>query len=238
MTKAVFFVFLQFLREIKNDLLLSIMLPLPLLLACLLRFLVPRAETLLCSYFNSPAILTQYIGLIDLLMLAVPSMIISYLSVMVILEEADEGTARFLCVTPLGKMGYLLARLGMSNLAAVIYSGMIGLFFLFQPLPLEILLAYSLIYGLNGIMISMFVTTFSANKVEGMALLKLSSLFFLGLAVPEVMAGRLQYIFGFLPTYWLAAFDREPQVYKLAAAVLSAGVWIFLFIRKFVRRLL
>lgn len=85
---------------------------------------------------------------------------------------------------------------------------------------------------MQGMMVALLVLTISSNKLEGMAVTKLSTLTILGAVIPFFMQSDIQYIISPLPSFWLGkAILENMPLYMLPAFVLSA-MWIcFLFIQ-------
>lgn len=158
-------------------------------------------------------------------------------SAMVSLEEADEKTAVYLFATPLGRNGYLAARFCVpSGIAFLVTAALLPVFRLTPLSQINILL---LAAGgtLQGIMISLLVLTFSSNKLEGMAVTKLSSLMIFGAAVPFFVKDNIQYAASLLPSFWIGKtiYGNAP-LYMLPGFALSA-IWIWFLLRRYLQSL-
>ena len=87
----------------------------------------------------------------------------------------------------------------------------------------------------------MLIVSYSHNRVEGMALAKLSGLLLgFGLPVPHFLThnGGLQYLFSWLPSFWVAKLFVSESIWAIIPAVLTSAAWIALAYRRFVRKLL
>jgi fluoroquinolone transport system permease protein len=82
------------------------------------------------------------------------------------------------------------------------------------------------------------VFSFSHNRVEGLAMAKLSGLFMLGLPVPFFLMSKVQYWFSFLPSYWIAKLGVEQNYIYSVPALLSSIIWMSILYRKFDRKLI
>ena len=94
---------------------------------------------MLCGYFNKKVVLVPYYRLIDIgYSLLAPAMF-CFVSAMVVLEERDEGLASYSAITPLGKKGYLLSRLGIPAVCATVLTGLLLLPFSVSRLQIGII---------------------------------------------------------------------------------------------------
>ncbi|MDE6974539.1 MAG: ABC transporter permease, partial [Lachnospiraceae bacterium] len=133
--------------------------------------------------------------------------------------------------------GYMVARScvpsAIAFLATII---LLPVFKLTDLSPLTILL---LTVGgtLQGMMIALLVLTISSNKLEGMAVTKLSTLTVLGAVIPFFIQSDIQYIIFPLPSFWVGkAILENMPLYMLPAFVLSA-IWIFFLFKRYLRKI-
>jgi fluoroquinolone transport system permease protein len=160
---------------------------------------------------------------------------------MVVLSEADDSIARSLFVSPAGKTGYIISRLVFP--AFISYGADIMLLLVFSLTSPDVvfLLFIPLVSCLLAITVSMLVITYAGNRVEGMALEKLSGALMLGLFIPFFVSGPAQYLFSILPSFWLARFilarsDPGQSVLCAIAAVLTGAAWLAVLARRYLRR--
>lgn len=209
----------------------------PILAGLVFRFAIPLLEATLTDWFHVSEILSPYYALIDIFFSMLSSAMFCFISAMVSLEEADEKTMTYLFVTPLGKTGYLAARFGVPAFAAFFITAvLLPVFKLTSLSPVDIVL---LAIGgtLQGIIISLLISTFSSNKLEGMAITKLSTLMIFGAVIPFFIKHNIQYVISPLPSFWIgkAIFENMP-FYLLPAFVLSA-IWICLLLKQYLRKI-
>lgn len=235
--RAVGICFLQMLKFIKKDRMLFAACFAPLLAGAFFRFAVPWADRKMAVWFSDTLILRPYYGLIDVVFSMLASIMFCYAAAMVILEEVDDHIAGYLFVTVLGKKGYLLARLGIPAAAAFILT--VLLLPVFKLSGSGVLSIVCLAGGgaLQGLILALLITAFSSNKLEGMAVTKLSSLLVMGAAVPYFFNGDVQYFFSLLPSFWMGklAYHGEP-LYIFPMTAVSA-LWILLPVKKFVNKI-
>lgn len=235
--RAVRLSFIQMLAYMRRDMMLFAVCFTPILAGIFFRFAVPVLEAALTGWFHGSAVISPYYALIDVFLAMLASTMFCFVSAMVSLEEADEKTAAYLFVTPLGRNGYLAARLWIPSAAAfLVTAALLPVFRLTALSPADIAL---LAAGgtLQGIIIALLIVTLSSNKLEGMAVTKLSSLMTFGAAVPFFVKEGVQYVTSPLPSFWIgkAILEKRP-LYMLPAFVLSA-VWIYFLVKRYLRKL-
>lgn len=235
--KAVRLSFFQMLTYMRRDMMLFAACLAPILAGLVFRFAIPLLEATLTDWFHVSEILSPYYALIDIFFSMLSSAMFCFISAMVSLEEADEKTMTYLFVTPLGKTGYLAARFGVPAFAAFFITAvLLPVFKLTSLSPVDIVL---LAIGgtLQGIIISLLISTFSSNKLEGMAITKLSTLMIFGAVIPFFIKHNIQYVISPLPSFWIgkAIFENMP-FYLLPAFVLSA-IWICLLLKQYLRKI-
>lgn len=156
-----------------------------------------------------------------------------FVSSMVSLEEKDEKTAVYLFITPLRKTGYIAARLGVPSVIAFFATIiLLPVFKLTALSPLTILL---LAAGgtMQGMIVALLILTVSSNKLEGMAVAKLSTLTILGTVIPFFIKSAIQYVVSALPSFWIGkALLENIPLYMLPAFVLSA-IWIWVLFKQY-----
>ena len=74
--------------------------------------------------------------------------------------------------------------------------------------------------------------TLSSNKLEGMAVTKLSSLIMLGAVVPFFVPAPIDLCAFFLPSYWMGKAVVEGKPIVMLLSVLVAVIWILILKRK------
>lgn len=235
--KAVKISFNQMLLQIKRDLMLYIMAFVPFFTGAVIRFFIPFAEYKLTEYFQKPYLISPYYILIDAFLIFLTPTMINFIVAMIILEEADDHIITYLSVTPLGRKGYLISHLVMPSLLTIPVNILVS--YLFHLIGFGLIKTFylSVISAVSGIIISLLIVTLSSNKVEGMAIGKLTTLFSIGLAIPFVLTISFQYIFTILPTYWIGKYLINSNLYYLLLSLLISILWIGCLIKKFLAKL-
>lgn len=235
--RAIRLSFFQMIAVLRRDMMLLVSCLAPILAGFFFRFAIPLLETALTDSFHITSIISPCYELIDLLFAMLPSTMFCFVSAMVSLEERDEKTVSYLFITPLGKTGYLFARFGIPAVIAFFATAiLLSVFKLTALSPLTILL---LAAGgtLQGMIVALLVLTFSSNKLEGMAVAKLSTLTILGAVTPFFIQSDTQYVTSPLPSFWIGkAILEDVPLYMLPAFVLSA-MWIYFLLKRYLGKI-
>lgn len=228
--------FYMFVRQIFKDTMLAAICFAIVLTVFFIRFGIPAAESFLCGYFGREAILKDYYLLFDLLLALITPYMLCFASAMMMLTEYDENMASYLAVTPVGKKGYILSRLAFPAVIAFIVSIVLMRWFSLTPWPLGMTLLTGLLTCLASVAVALLLFAFSHNRVEGVAMGKLSGLLMLGLFIPFFLSSDTQYLFSPLPSFWIAKFCMGQNAIFLLPALVSSLIWIWPLYRKFSRK--
>jgi fluoroquinolone transport system permease protein len=224
------------LKQVAKDGLLVMLLPAPLMVGLLFKFGIPSADDTLIEKFSFS--LLPWYGLADGMLLCLTPMFVAMVSAFLMLEERDEGISAFYQVTPTAGYSYLAARIGIPVLwafaATVIVSGFLNI----SGFGAAVLWAGSLLSALTGIALSMMVVSIAGNRVEGLALSKMMSVSFLGLILYWFVSEPYSYILAFLPSFWIGKIIMDgATIISFILGLLSCFIWIFIFVRRFLRRM-
>ncbi len=235
--KAILSSFRVFIRQIVRDDMLWAVCLAPVLAGLFFRFAVPAADRWLAQTLDGELLLADYYLLFDLMLNLMTPYMFCFAAAMVMLTEYDENIAVYMAITPVGKTGYIISRLLMPGILSV-PAGMLatGIFSL-TDWPIGRLIIVSLLSSLLSLAVALLVVSFSSNRVEGMALAKLSGLMMMGLPVPFFIVSNHQYWFSVLPSFWIARLGvGQNDLYAVPAAITSV-IWILILYRKFERKL-
>ena len=227
----------MFLTQISKDSMLYAVLAAPLLAGCAFRFGVPAAEAALCKYFGAMSVLSGYYLLFDLFLAVMTPYIICFVSALVMLTEYDENMAVYRAVPPVGKLGYITSRLVFPAAISIFASAAVMSFFSLTAWTLPALLVTCTLSSLLGVAISLLVVAFSHNRVEGMALAKLSGIVLLGLPAPFFLSSGIQYLFSVLPSFWIAKLCIDGNYLLAVLALLISFLWILALYGRFEKKL-
>ena len=235
--RAIRSVFLQMLVFMRRDMMLSAACLAPVLAGLGIRFGIPFLEAVLTERFSKSAVLSPYYALIDIFFSMLSPAMFCFISAMVSLEEADEKTAAYLFVTPLGRKGYLAARFCLPGAASFLVTAALLPVFGLSTRSLADILSLSAGGTLQGVIVALLIVTFSSNKLEGMAAAKLSSLLIFGAAVPFFLRQDAQYIMSPLPSFWIGKAVFEDTLVFMLPAFASSAVWIRFLLRRYLRKI-
>jgi len=230
--------FAMFIKQIFKDSMLLMVCFAVILYAFLVRYGIPFAEKALCGYFNREAVLSNYYLIFDLLLALITPYMFCFASALMMLTEYDENIASFLAVTPVGKKGYVISRLIFPAGAAFIVSVIILKLFSITQWSIWMILIICLLSSASSIILTLFLFSFSHNRVEGMALGKLSGILMLGLPVPFFLTNKFQYLFSFLPSFWIAKLCISENGIYLLLALATSVIWISIIYKKFSRKMI
>lgn len=147
--------------------------------------------------FGIPA-LSRYFVPVALLL---PAFLVGWVSGFLFLEDRDEGPLIAIEVTPIGKLGFMVYRVA----ATAFITAMITALALFLLLPNQdpwLAAPILLTVPANAVMGALILPALARNKVEGLALTKLTNL----AAIMPLLAAPpspFRLLGGVFPTYWL-----------------------------------
>lgn len=175
----------------------------PLVLLLLSRYgFLPAAHWMEENYAFQ---LEQYRGFAALFLVITIPMLTGMLTGLLMLDERDENMIAYYAVTPLMRKGYLLYRMLLPVVLCVALSALYMSFSALQTIDWDALtLSTLLLLALESPLLALFLATFSANKVEGLALSKLGGLLVAGPVVAYFVPGYWQVLGAWLPSYWPA----------------------------------
>lgn len=209
----------------------------PLLAAVFFKFGIPVLEEELCAYLNITALLSGYYLLFDLFLAILAPFMISFASSMVMLTEYDENMVGYMAVTPVGKSGYIISRLLFPAVISFVATIILLLLFSLTDISLVYIVLLSMLGSVLSIAVSLLLVSFSHNRVEGMALSKLSGIILLGLPVPFFIFSGVQYLFSALPSFWIGKMLRDGNIFLLFPALLTSVLWIAVLYRRFKQKI-
>ena len=227
----------QFLQQLYHDSMLFLICIAPFLCGVFFKYLLPFIAYSVKEYIALSEILLPYHLIFDLILLSITPMLYCFAAAYVILSEIDDNITRYMAVTPLGKSGYLISRIGLPAFIALLISLLIYIFFHIEGLRFTLLLPVAILSTLVGVISAMLIVSLSNNKVEGMAISKLSGLCFLGIPAPFFLKDNLVYGFGILPSFWISKFAIERNYLYALIGFVIALAWIGALYHRFERKI-
>lgn len=218
-------------RTLLRDPFLKFMAVMPFGIALIYRFGVPAASGALARVVD-PAVfrLSTYYPLISAFLLVLTPLFAGGITGFSLLEDRDEGVFTAVAVTPLGRRGYLTARLVFPVVLSVVCSVLVvPLAALHRPEPDAFLVAVMAAAPLAPVS-ALLVVALAADKVEGLAVWKLLGLLFLGPAALLLPAAAQPVGWPFA-SYWVARAylaGGEPGGFDAAGVAAAPGAFALL----------
>ena len=222
---------IQVFRQIKSDPMMFASCFTPFIMGALIKFGIPFLERI--TEFS----LQGYYPIFDLLLSIMAPVLLCFAFAMITLEEIDDKVSRYFSITPLGKAGYLFTRLVVPAIISAVIAYIVLLLFSLEKLSIGMTICLALLGSVQAIIVSLMIITLSGNKLEGMAVTKLSALTLLGIPVPFFVKGMFQYTVGFLPSFWVGkAIQNNGYIYLIIALIVSS-VWFSILASKLLKKL-
>lgn len=214
------------IRMMVRDPLLSIMPFVPFLAAVALRIVLPPLSALIeqATGFR----LLDHGSIVRVVITLFPGMFFGMVAGFLLLDDRDDGVSMYWGVAPVGRSGYMAARLGLFSVAAFV-TGLAAA----QVLGLGASdtrrdVGVALLGASQAAFFALFLGAFAANKVEGLAILKaMGSLDLAPLAIFLGMPVRM--VAWPFPQYWAAEFAlgrNAPPVAALSLGMITSVAWI------------
>lgn len=228
---------MQLLRLVRQDMMLLAACLAPVLAGSLIRWIVPVLEESLRGWLSLPCVLSPYYGIFDIFLSMLTPIMFCFAAAMVTLEETDDHISAYLFVTSLGKTGYLVSRIFVPAAAAFLVTMVLLPLSRLTDMNAAHVTFLSAAGALQGIVMVMLIVTLSSNKLEGMAVTKLSTLTILGVMAPYFLPEGIQYLLWFLPSYWTVMVIFENRLIFIVPAIFTYLVWIGVLIKGFVKKI-
>ena len=224
--KAIFSSFRMLLKQLSKDGMLIVMMFVPILAGFFFRFGIPYLEGIITQAMAQTSVLSDYYLLFDLFLATITPYMFCFVVTMTMLDEYDTHIIGHLTITPLTKNGYIISRLGISTIISFLVSLLVVTIFSLTQWTLGKLICVCFLTSVLCIGVAMFIFTKSRNKVEGIAVAKLSGIVMLGLIVPFFLSGNVQFLFGLFPTFWIARLTIETDFLSYVMVIAVSVAWI------------
>ncbi len=225
---AVWKSFCHMLRFLRKDKMLLAASLAPILAGVVIRFGLPALDRVLCEVFHRTALMEPFYGMVDCFYVMLASTMLCFSAVMIVLEEQDDHILAYLSVSPLTSVGYFWSRFVLPAFFSLMVtlilfplfkmSDVSGVWMVFMPLA----------GTTQGMIVAMVVFLLAKNKLEGMAVTKLSTVVLLGVIAPYAIAGWEQYLLAFLPSFWMGKAMVTENVSLLLVSLVESAVWVLL----------
>lgn len=235
--KATMKSFKMLVTQVSKDGILLVVLFAPILMGLLFKLGVPLGERIIASNLGKEDFFKDYYVLFDLMLAVMTPYMFCFVASMTMLDEFDNNIINHLAITPIRKKGYLISRLIFPSIIAALASLIILLIFSLSKWSFAMMIIICLLTSLMSISVSLIVFSYSHNKVEGMAIAKLSGLVIIGMFIPYSIDNNIQYVFSILPSFWIAKFKMEPGIIFFLLSMISSIIWIIVLYKRFIKKL-
>jgi len=235
--KSIWSSFKMLMKQIRSDGILVVVLIAPILAGFFFKFGIPFIDLQISIYYDINLPIYPFYRLIDLVLGAVTSYMFAFVIAMSMLEDYDNNIIAHLIVTPIKRSGYLISRIVIPLGISWAFSVIVMQIFTLEYWPFQQILLLTGLLTISSFSISLMIFCFSNNKVEGMAIAKISGITMMGLVIPFVLSDNTQFLFGFLPSFWIAKLAMQTQFFALIFTLICTAFWIFILYKKFLRKL-
>ncbi len=216
------------LRQITRDGMLLVLLPAPVLIGCLFKFVVPIVNDILIDRLSFT--LSPWYGFMDALLICLTPMFTAMISAFLMLEEKDEGIVAFYQISPAGGHSYLTARIGLPILWAFCMTVAITAIFNISGLSMLTIVTASLVSALSGIVMAMALVSLAGNRIEGLALSRIMSIYQIGVVLVWFAPKPVAYASAFLPSYWIGRIIMDGvSLPTIVIGAIVCVVWLMIF---------
>ena len=180
--------------------------------------------------------ISRYVALV---VLVLPAALIGWVTGFLLLEDRDDGVLLAVDVTPVGKSGFLLYRVTVTALiGAAITAAAIPLVVPAIGLEAGILLVAAV--AVESVLAAVILPAIARNKVEGLALTKLTNIAAI-IPLVAIVPSPWRFLASLVPTYWigelLAGSGPALPVWAVAVAMITTHVgWAALLFALLARR--
>lgn len=235
--KTVNKMFFYMVKQISQDMMMIMLAIAPVIAGALFRFGIPLLEEKVLFHYGLEQILVPYYEVFSWLLAMLTGMLFAFVGGLVVLGEIDDNVTRYIMVTPAGMNGYLNSRIILpaviSGIAALIC---VPVFALVSISPAKIIIMV-IATVLSGIVTALLVVAISSNKVEGMAVGKLSGLFGMTFFISFVVKDTIKYVFCLFPMFWVGEWNLSGKWIYLVIALFEFVIWIGVLFKRFRRKI-
>lgn len=229
-------------KQIRRDPMLRWMMLMPLVLALAARGVIPTLFERIAAALPFP-LMTYYPAIMGFVLSSLGPSMLGYVIGFLLLDQRDDGTLTALLVTPLSLARYLAYRLAWPMLGSIIMTVItMPLSGLVHLNGLELVLV-GVSAAANAPLFALTLATFASNKVQGMALMKMSSVVTFPPLVTFFLPQTWQWPFILFPTFWQARFfwgvsnDAGISVLFPLASIAYQMLLLLVLFRLFYRRI-
>ena len=157
----------------------------------------------------------------------------------IFLDYKDENIFEALSVTPVGNGTLLIMKLIIPYILSILVTGL-SLFIINSEIPLELLILVTILSGLNAPFYALLLAVFAKNKIQGMALQKISGILMIFPIISYFVKDSFVILLGIDPLFWnFQAYWKIAIDYNSVILYSIIGIaYYLLIIRIFLRNLM
>jgi len=207
-------------KLLKGDPMLILSMLVPFILWALMQFLVPWLIDVVMKQWSLD--LSPYYRQAGTFFLMLIPMMMGMVYGFVLLDERDGGIITAISVTPTGKSGYLMLRLGIPLMVSFIF---IILFLLLLDLSGDLnalqLVLFTVIVSSQSLLLLLFLGAFADNKVMGLAISKGFGILLVAPLLDYILPSPFNWVGAYSPLFWASRALLEEDALLF---------WLYLFI--------
>jgi fluoroquinolone transport system permease protein len=234
--KKVLALALHDVKNVRRDLIFNMAWIAPLLLAVFLKVTMPSANRLVYDFFSVE--LYDYSLFIMSVVLLMTPVLIGMMSGLMLLEERDGEMLTYYAITPLTKQGFLVYRLFFPMLIGFGVSLIVTFIVHLVPIDWKLCLVLLLMMFETPV-VALFIASFAKNKVEGLALAKVTTFLLTTPLVIHFVDSKWAMLGMILPPYWavklFTSSTHEGFWWQFVISVLVHILVIGLLLKRFQR---
>jgi fluoroquinolone transport system permease protein len=202
-------------RSIWRDPILGVALAMCLGLAPGLAAFTPSIDALFLDQFGLP----DASSFLAPMVLVLPAMLVAWIVGFLLLEDRDDGALLAIAVTPVGQQQFFAWRSSVAAVLAALFC-VYGCAFVVPGLPIIAVAGLALLIGAEAVAAAVVLPGLARNKVEGLALTKLTN-FAAIVPFAALLPAPWRYFGGIVPSYWIGEFLLVPadQALPLIASI-------------------
>lgn len=228
--------------QIYRDQMLLLLCVAPFFVGTALKLIIPFADRLMVNYLDFT--IKPYYLMVDAFTMTLEAMMTGIMVGLLMLDERDDGICAYFSVTPIGGTAYLLSRLALpfcysfaTALIVIAYAALGGMDY-------TLLLAPAVLSSCSGPLMAMLLVSLASNKVEGLAVSKLTGIIIFGIPIAWFAGSWLRTLGYLLPSFWTMelllqakASNMAGYIADFAAGLLCVSIWLTGLYRIFIRKM-
>lgn len=202
--------------------------PIPTII--LLKLVIMYAYPVIYEYFLID--LSIYNNYILAAAMAFSPVILGIVVGFMMIDERDGNIVQLMAVTPLGRSGYIVNRLFLAVMAAIIYALLSVLFLDIISVPFITICFMALLMGALTVIFALVLYTFADNKVKGLAYAKGLNIIVLFTFADIIDESWMKIVSFLVPTSWTVRMINNPyQMSNILFALMIYSIWMIAIFR-------